>query len=120
MARLKWLVFAGAAAGLIALSGVYLAGGDLQLAGLAWLISFLGAIVGHLASEYPSGNEFILLRMASGTACRTLPAAGFALWVAKFRDPPVETSAIVVLIFIYLVGLAVDSYLSLQRIKPAT
>ena len=116
--RIVLLAIVQVAFGLIALVCVYLAGGDVTMAALAWLACFVGTVGGHLASEFPKGNEFVLLRMASGMACRTLLPMAFAVWGAKFREPPVDKSAIAVLVFAYLIGLAVDSVLSLRRIKP--
>ena len=104
--------------GLLALPVVYLAGGDLLMSAAAWLICLVGTVVGHLASEYPHGNEFVLLRLTSAMVCRTLPPMGFAIWGMKMREPPLQKEVLVVLILAYLIGLAVDSYLSLQRIKP--
>lgn len=116
--RLKWLVLVQVAFGLIVLPVVYLAGADVATAALAWLACAVGAIGGHLASEYPEGVEFVLLRLASGMACRTLLPMAFAIWGAKFREPAVDKTAMLVLVFAYMVGLVVDSVLSLRRIKP--
>lgn len=116
--RLLVLLLVQLVLAIVAIPLAYLAGGDMTTAGLAWLACFVGTIGGHLASEYPAGNEYALLRLAAGMACRTILPMGFAAWAAKIKEPPVDQPAMAVLIFAYLVGLVADSMLSIQRLKP--
>lgn len=116
--RLKWLALVQLCLGAVALPIVYVAGGDVAMASVAWSVCLIGTVAGHLASEFPQGNEFVMLRLASAMVCRTLPPMGLAVWGMKFREPQFQSEVILILILAYMSGLVVDSYLSLQRINP--
>lgn len=103
--------------GAILIPIAYFGGANLGMAVGAWGVCFVATIAGHIASEFPKGNEFVMLRLAAGMACRTLLPMGFAIWGLKFCKPRIEASVVLVLALAYLGGLAADSYLSLMRTK---
>jgi len=88
---------------------------DLLMAGLAWGCCSLATIAGHLFSRFPKGDDFLLLRLAAGMTFRTLIPMGFLVWGYKIREPQAQPSIIWITMLVYLVGLALDSYLSLLR-----
>lgn len=117
--RLAWLVLLEFALAAVVVPVAYFMGLDLRHVLIAWLVCFVGTIAAHVASEFPKGVEFVLLRMASGMACRMIFPMGFAIWGKKFSDPPVESPVILVLALFFLAGLVADSYLGLERLKQA-
>ncbi|MDB2686405.1 hypothetical protein N9Y42_04280 [Mariniblastus sp.] len=88
---------------------------DLLMAGLAWGCCSVATILGHLFSRFPKGEDFLLLRLAAGMSMRTLIPMGFLVWGYKIREPQAQPSIIWITMLVYLVGLALDSYLSLVR-----
>ena len=96
-----------------------LVGAKIQHAMVAWLVCAVGTIGAHLFSWYPKGNEFLMARLAGGSACRTLPALGFAVWGLKFCEPRISTSIGLILVFVYMSGLLADLYVNLMRSKKA-
>ena len=103
--RLAWLVLVEVALAVVVVPIAYFVELNLQHVLLAWLVCFVGTILAHVASEYPKGVEFVLLRMASGMACRMALPMGFAIWGKKFSDPPVESPVILVLALFFLAEL---------------
>ena len=90
-------------------------GANIQHTMVAWAVCAVGAVGSHLFSWYPKGNEFLMARLAGGSACRTLPALGFAVWGLKFCEPRISTSIGLILVLVYMAGLVADSYLNLRR-----
>lgn len=118
--RLKLLLFAEVGFGFVVLTIGYLASADVMMVAVTWLVCCIGTLGSHLASEYPKGMEYVLLRLVSSMACRTVIPAAFAVWAAKVRQPPVEPFVIAVLVFAFLFGLLIDTYLSVQRAQPSS
>ncbi len=96
-----------------------LVGAKIQHAMVAWSVCAVGTIGSHLFSWYPKGNEFLLARLAGSSACRTLPALGFAIWGLKYCEPRISTSIGLILMFVYMSGLLADLYVNLLRSKDA-
>jgi hypothetical protein len=83
---------------------------------VAWAVCALAAMLALLASCYPRGVEFAMLRLAGGIVCRTVLPMALVVWGFKFRDPPVRPADVLILVLFYLVGLVADSVLSVRLI----
>lgn len=115
--QVGWLVLSGLGfVGLVA-AITRMANGPVELALISGIVCWVSAVLAYLVSQYPQGEEFILLRLALGSAMRTGPPLLIAVWLVYFRTPPVDKSFVFFIILFYLAGLAVDSWLSLARLK---
>lgn len=86
---------------------------------LSWAICGLAALLALVASCFPRGVEFAMLRLAGGVVCRTVLPMGLVLWGFKLREPPVGPADVLVLVLFYLVGLVADSVLSVQLLQKS-
>ena len=84
---------------------------------LAFFVCLFSGLAGHLAGEYPAGDDFFPVRMASSLVVRTvLPLA--VCVVAKFTDlVPFEPGFVILVLVFYLAGMAVDVSLQAGRLK---
>lgn len=101
----------------LVLAAVSLFNIDTKLAMLAWGVCCVATITSHLFSWFPKGDEFLLARLAGGMICRTSLPLGFAIWGLKFNEPRIEASIVLILVLVYMSGLAVDSWINLRRSK---
>ena len=104
----------------LVLAAVSLFNIDTKLAMLAWGVCCVATITSHLFSWFPKGDEFLLARLAGGMICRTSLPLGFAIWGLKFNEPRIEASIVLILVLVYMSGLAVDSWINLRRSKQGT
>lgn len=101
----------------LVLAAVSLFSIDTKLAMLAWGVCCVATIASHLFSWFPKGDEFLLARLAGGMICRTSLPLGFAIWGLKFNEPRIEASIVLILVLVYMSGLAADSWINLRRSK---
>lgn len=97
--------------------GVWMLGGSLQILLFAFLPCLVGALLAHVAGEYPKGDLYIMARMAVQIVVRTLPPFVVAVWALYFVEPPLDKSLVFYMILFYLVGLVMDVQMSLARLK---
>lgn len=109
------LVVANLALALIVFAISQAFGVGLTEAMLAWGVCAFATIAGHIVSRYPSGDDYLLLRLAGGMVFRTMLPMGFLVWGFRFREPQIQTPILWITMLVYLGGLALDSYLSLIR-----
>jgi len=106
-------------AGLLVALLAWLAGTNTTLVLIAWLTCFAATLGAHLAAEYPAGDEYILLRMISGSLVRTGLPLVVSVWALYIAVPPIEKKLVLFMILFYLTGLVADSWMSLARLKSA-
>ncbi len=84
---------------------------------LAAAICLAGALIGHVLSEFPRGNEWIMVRLVSSMMIRAgLPL--LVVVVTKVFLPSVFSPGLVYrVVLFYLVGLIGEAVLSCTRLK---
>ncbi len=84
---------------------------------LAFVVCVLGALLGHVLSEYPKGNEFILTRLLASMFVRAgLPLAA-VVFVKLFLNSIFDPGFVYLVVLFYLVGLISEAVLSVARLK---
>ena len=104
-------------AAVIGCLGVLVFGSSLQIVLIAFVPCLVGALLAHVAGEYPKGDLYIMARMAVQIVVRTLPPFVVAVWALYFAQPPLEKSLVFYMILFYLIGLVMDVQMSLARLK---
>lgn len=80
---------------------------------LVVLVSMLAASV---VSEYPRGDDYLMMRMGFATFCRTGLPLLVVMIVARYSDPTFASETFGFLVLFYAVGLVTNIRLSLYSI----
>lgn len=86
---------------------------------LAFAVCFLTAVLAHVFSEIPPGDEFLLARFGLSSLVRTGPPMVLVFIVKKVSEPTFEGGLIYYIVLFYLVGLSVDVVLNYWRLNPS-
>ena len=76
----------------------------------------LPMVLGVLAAEYPRGDEFVFLRLAGATFCRTgLPL--LAILLLSYSDSDWVDRLVFLIVFVYAAGFVTSVLLSVFRLS---
>lgn len=90
---------------------------DPGMAGLALAVCVISSLVAHVVGEYPRGDDYFAARLALSLAARTGPPFLLVVVVKLMPDLPFGPGFVIFVILLYLLGLVVDVFLHVSRLK---
>ena len=92
---------------------------DVEMAGLAFLVCVISSLVAHIVGEYPSGDDYFAARLALSLSARTLLPFLVVLMAKLSPAIPFEPGFVLLIILFYFVGMVVDVFFHVKRLKTA-
>lgn len=85
----------------------------------AWLVCVISSLAAHVFGEYPKGDENFMARLAGSMGVRTGPPFLAVILVKALPSLTFKPGFVLLIVLFYLVGLLVDVFLTVRRLKSS-